>query len=325
MDCGTAQTLERSQESGDHSPHSEVLSLLAVLALVSGCASVPDSRTIEARLDRAVQSAAALPAKAAKAATPSNDRDWIPLQARLATAEFAGDQVTVRNIRNTEYRTEDDYTVRYYDKTFDLAKLKTVDFIVVPFAESAALAHTMLSFGFDDRDYLVVSVETRKEKGETYAAVAGFVNQYEIIYVVGDERDLIRLRTDYWMNDVYLYRTRATPEEVRVLFADVIERVNQLAARPEFYNTLTNNCTTNIRSHVNKLFPDRVPYDYRMLLTGYSDSLAYELGLLDTDESFERARESARINLLAYQVGDAPDFSQRIRQGQRTALASRDR
>jgi len=283
--------------------------LLGVLA--AGCAGIQTSGD---PLERVVQTTVQLPRELAKATRPSNDREWQPLHAKLPRADFQGNYVTIYNIRNTEYRSEEDFTVRYYDKTFDLEKLKTVDFIVVPFPDNPAIAHTMLSFGFDDEDYLAVSVETRKEKHETYSALAGFFNQYEIIYVVGDERDLIQLRTHQWMNDVYIYRTIATPEQARRLFIDVMERVNGLHDHPEFYNTLTNNCTTNIRRHVNHVFGEKIPRDYRVLLTGYSDRLAYELGLLESAGTFEQTRSRARVNPAAYLYGDRADFSKKIRE-----------
>jgi len=245
---------------------------------------------------------------------PSKTRDWSPDQAVLPRASVRGNLVMVHNIRNCQYRSTDDYTVRYYDKTFDLDKIRSVDFIVVPFPEMPSLAHTMLSFGFDDRDYLAVSVEIRKEKGETYNPIKGALRQYELMYVLGDEHDLIALRSNHRHNDVYMYRGRATPEQARRLFVDVIERVNKLDAEPEFYNTLTNNCTTNIARHVNDLSPNRIPLsDYRVLLPGYSDRLAYDLGLIDNSLPFEEARERARINRPAYAYRDSPDFSAGIR------------
>ncbi len=279
--------------------------------LVFGCAGIQSTGD---PLERVVKTTAKIPKEIAKAARPSNQRDWHPLHAKLPRADFHGQYVTISNIRNTHYRSEEDFTVQYYDKTFDLEKLKTVDFIVVPFPDNPAIAHTMLSFGFDDQEYLTVSVETRKEKHETYNALAGFFNQYELIYVVGDERDLIQLRTHQWMNDVYIYRTIATPEQARALFVDVMQRVNALNEHPEFYNTLTNNCTTNIRRHVNRVFGEKIPRDYRVLLTGYSDRLAYELGLLESAGTFEETRRRARVNPLAYRYGDQPDFSKKIRQ-----------
>lgn len=245
---------------------------------------------------------------------PSNDRDWSADQAVLPHAEFDGDRVRVHNIRNCHYRGQDDYTVDYYDKTFDLDKLDSVDFIMVPFAEAPTMAHTMLSFGFEGKDYLVLSVEVRKEKGETYDPLRGLLRQYEIMYVLGDERDLVGLRANHRLNDVYIYRAQASRRQARALFVDVIHRVNQLHDEPEFYDTLTNNCTTNIVDHVNHLAPDRVPYDYRVLLPGYSDRLAYDLGLLDTHGTFEQTKARARVNYLAYLHRNGADFSAKIRQ-----------
>lgn len=245
----------------------------------------------------------------------SNERNWSPDQAVLPHADFSKDrqQVTIRNIRACEYRTADDYTVRHYDKTFDLTKLTSVDFIRVPFPDMPELAHTMLSFGFDDKEYVAVSVEIRKEQGEAYSPALGAMNKYEIMYVLGDERDLIGLRTNFRLNDVYVYPTRAEPEQVRKLFENVLARVNKLEKQPEFYNTLTNNCTTNIAKHINELVPGRVPYDYRVLMPGYSDRLAYDLGLLKTPFSFEETRRAARVTDVAYEHRDDPDFSQAIR------------
>jgi hypothetical protein len=191
--------------------------------------------------------------------------------------------------------------------------LKTVDFLRVPFPETPELAHTMLSFGFDDTDYLAVSVEIRKEQGEAYNPLLAMFNKYELTYVLGDERDLIGLRTNHRLNDVYLYETRAAPAQVRKLFEGVLARVNKLHDEPEFYNTITNNCTTNIVRHVNELAPGRVKYDYRVLLPGLSDRLAYDAGLLKSALPFEETRRAARITDLAYKAREADDFSVQIR------------
>ncbi|MBN1909920.1 MAG: DUF4105 domain-containing protein [Pirellulales bacterium] len=245
---------------------------------------------------------------------PSNDRDWNADQAVLPTAEFQGNQVTIRRIRNFRYHADGGHAPGYYDKTFDLDRIRSVDFIVVPFPEMPNLAHTMLSFGFDDDQYVAVSVEIRKEKGETYDPIKGMLNQYELMYVVADERDVIQLRTHQWHNDVHVYPTRATQEQIQSLFVDILNRANQLALRPEFYNTLTNNCTSNIVRHVNRLVPDRIPFDYRVLVAGKADELAYDLGLLATNSTLDQARQEARVNPLAYVYHDRPDFSARIRE-----------
>ncbi|HKD35346.1 MAG TPA: DUF4105 domain-containing protein, partial [Pirellulales bacterium] len=143
--------------------------------------------------------------------------------------------------------------------------------------------------------------------------VRDLFNQSEIIYLVGDERDLIRLRSNYRKDDVYLYRARTTPVQSQALFVDMLQRANSLARQPEFYNTLTNNCTTNIVTHVNHVVPQKISYGYQILFPGLSDRLAYNLGLIKADGSFERTKAEARINRLAYIYRDSPDFSQRIR------------
>lgn len=248
-----------------------------------------------------------------KSFKPSNDRDWTPEQAVLAYADVNGSQVTVHNIRDCRWRSLDDFSVSHYDKTFDLDQLTSVDFIVVPFNETPSLGHTMLSFGFKNDDHLAISVEIRKERGEAFSPVKGFFQQYELIYVVASEHDVIQRRVNCDLCDVYLHRSIATPEQARKLFLDVVRRVNKLSKEPEFYDTLTNNCTTNIRSHINHLKLDEVPYDYRVLLPGYSDRLAYDLGLIERRGSFEETRLRARVNYQAYLYRDDPAFSQRIR------------
>lgn len=243
---------------------------------------------------------------------PTNDRPWVADMQRLATAEIQSEEVVVKNIRNCQYVTANDYVVNYYDRRIRLADLRTVDFIVVPF-QTKALAHTMLSFGLADGTYLCVSVEIRKELGEDYSPLLGVSNQFELYYLVADERDVIRLRTRYREAEVYVYPTVATPENARELFLDVMRRANQLALRPEFYHTLTNNCTTNIVEHVNKLQPQRVPFGWQVLLSGNSAKYAYDLGLLDNRLPFEELRELARVNDLVNENFEAADFSWRIR------------
>jgi len=203
--------------------------------------------------------------------------------------------------------------VDYYDQTYDLSQLKSVDFVMIPFNDARYLAHTMLSFGFENGDYVGVSVEVRLEKGESYDAAIGLFNQFELIYVVADERDLIRVRTEYRDVDVLIYPTKATPEQGRKLFADIMKRVNKLKDEPEYYDTLSNNCTTNIVQHINTLTPDAIPHDFRVLLPGYADNLAYDLGLIDNSVPFAEARRRARVNDLALRYRDDLHFSQRIR------------
>jgi hypothetical protein len=245
---------------------------------------------------------------------PSNNRNWTPELAKLATAQFEpSNKVTIQNVRNAEWLTDTDCLVDYYDKTYDLNDLETVDFIVVPFNTNRSIAHTMLSFGFGKGDYVGISVEIRKEQGEAYSSALGIARQFELIYVVADEHDLLPVRVKQRASDVYIYRSTSPPEKVRALFIDMLRRANQLAVQPEFYDTLTNNCTTNIVKHINSLTPGRVPYDYRVLFPGYSDQLAYDLGLIDNRIPFDELRRRAWANERIVKYEHAPDFSAKIR------------
>lgn len=265
------------------------------------------------RAVKIVLAAAAIVVAAALVLTkPSNARDWSLDQQVLPRAEFRGPLVTIRNIRNFAYETTDRYAPAYYDKTFDLRRLSSAWFFVEPFGKGGA-AHTFVSFGFDDRDFVAVSVEIRKEKGERFSPLKGLLRQYEIMYVVGDERDLVKLRTNYRNDAVHLYRIRTTPERMRAMFTAMLQRANRLAVEPEFYNTLTNTCTTNLVRHVNQITPKRIPFSPAVLLPASSDRLAYDLGLIDTSASFEATRERAHINALARKYADDPQFSRRIR------------
>ena len=247
---------------------------------------------------------------------PSNDREWQPDVAQLAYATFDGDLVTVHNIRNFDYRTDVDYTPHYYDKTFDLRKLDEVDLISV-YWMGDAIAHVMLSFGFGGQDYLTISIETRKEVGESYDTIRGFFRQYELIYVVGDDRDLIRLRTNYRkdpIEDVYLYRTAASPENARRLFLDYLREINELKDHPAFYNTGTTNCTTNVYRHT-KVNPGRHRFSWKILLSGYAAEYVYGNGMLDDSVPFAELKRLSHINPVAQAADTAEDFSLRIRAG----------
>ena len=246
---------------------------------------------------------------------PTNDRDWQPDVAVLPYADISGDLVTVHNIRNFEYRSETDYTVAYYDKTFDLRQLRSVD-LVTCYWMGPAIAHVFVSFGFAGGDYLAVSIEVRKSKGKEYSTLKGFFRQYELIYVVADERDVIRLRTNYRHTppeDVYVYRAKGNPEASRRLFLQYMEQLNALRGQPEFYNTLTTNCTTNIWTNAN-VNPGRVPMSWKILASGYVPEYLYEEGRLDDmGLSFPELKHHAHVNERAQAADAAADFSRRIR------------
>lgn len=250
---------------------------------------------------------------------PSLDRHWTEDNARLPEASFRGDTVIVRNVRAFEWRTTSDFTPAWEQRRYDLSRLASVWFLVEPFGDFRGPAHTFVSFGFahpaGDTAYVAISVELRKEVGETYHPVRGLFREYELTYVVGDERDLVRLRSNVRRDSVFLYRVNATSEQGRTLFRAMLERANALATTPEFYNTLSSSCTTNIVDHVNAIAPNRVPFSFKVLLPAFADELAYDLGLLDTTRTFAELRRAALINPQALAASDAPDFSVRIRAG----------
>jgi hypothetical protein len=224
-----------------------------------------------------------------------------------------GDTVFVDTIRNFTYTSTSDYSPSYYNKRIDLNTVKSVDFIVEPF-ESIGAAHTFLSFGFDDGSYLAISVEIRKEVGESFSPWKGVLRQFELMYVIADERDVIDLRVNHRKDTVYLYPALVSREDARALFVHILTRAQKLAQEPEFYNTLVSNCTTNIVAHVNTLRDEPLTWDYRMLFPEDSDVLAKDLGLIAQGMTIEEAREKYRINERAEQYADDPEFSKKIRE-----------
>ena len=249
-----------------------------------------------------------------EAIEPSNDRDWQPETARLAYATIAGDRITLHNIRNFAYRSETDFTPAYYDKTFDLGELDSVD-VVASYWMGPAIAHVFLTFGFGGKDHLAISIEARKERDEGYSTVGGFFRQYELYYVVADERDVIRLRTNYRRDppeQVYLYRLRGAPDAARRVFLDYLAELNRLKDQPEFYNTLTTNCTSNIWLH-SRVNPGHLPYSWKLLVSGRVPELLYEHGRLDTSLPFAELQNRSLINGRAAAADQAADFSTLIR------------
>jgi len=247
--------------------------------------------------------------------TPSNERDWQPEVARLAYATIDGDMVTVHNVRNFDYRTETDFTPAYYDRTYDLKKLDSGDLVAV-YWMGPAIAHLFLSFGFGD-DRLAISIEARKEKGEGYSSAKGFFRQYELYYVVADERDVVRVRTNYRKDppeDVYIYPLRAPPENLRRVFLEYMRKMNALREHPEFYNTLTTNCTTAILMNT-RVNPESLPLSWKVLVSGYTPAYVYESGRMDRSLPFEERKRRSLVNAAAQAADQAPDFSQRIRAG----------
>jgi len=245
----------------------------------------------------------------------SNERDWPPEVSVTPWATIDGDRVTIHGVRNLEYRTETDFVPRWEDRTYDLRTLDSADLIAVYWA-GKAIAHIMLSFGFEGKDYLAISIETRKQRGESYSTIAGFFKQYELVYIVADERDVIGVRTTYRepQEDVYVYRLRTQRANIRRVFLDYVKTMNELHARPGFYNTLTTNCTTGALLHT-RVNPETPPLSWKVLLSGYLPEYVYELGRIDTTRPFPELERISRVNDRAHAAGRDPAFSQRIREG----------
>lgn len=245
---------------------------------------------------------------------PTNGADWALDQQVLPSAKISNDLVTIENVRNFRYTSTSDYTPDYYTKTFDLSKIKSVDYIVEPFGEFSGAAHTFLSFGFEGDQYVSISVEIRKKNGQSFSPWKGLLKQYTLVYVVADEQDVVKLRTNYRKDNVYMYPTRIDQAHAKQLFLSMIQRVNELHDKPEFYNLFTNTCTTKIVRHVNEISEVKVPFSYRVLMPGYSDKLAYDLGLLDTTLPYDKIRERYKINDKAMKYADDQNFSIKIRE-----------
>jgi hypothetical protein len=243
----------------------------------------------------------------------SNDRDWMVDVAKPATAEFHGDLVTIRNVRNFDYRSETDFDERWEERTYDLSKI-TYWNLFLSYWSSPAIAHTIASWEFSDGPPLAISIETRKEKTESYSSVRGFFREYELYYVVADERDVVRLRTNYRGETVFLYRIRASPELARALLVNYLEEIDRLARHPRWYNAATHNCTTAIRQHVKHVVKGN-PFNWRILVNGYLDELMYERGTIDTRIPFSELKALSDITERAKAADQDPDFSARIRNG----------
>jgi hypothetical protein len=245
---------------------------------------------------------------------PTNEADWQPDVAQLARAEIDGDVITFHNVRNCDYRSESDYTPRWETRTVRLSQLTGID-MAIDYWGSPYMAHPIVSFQFADAPPLCFSIETRKKKGQGYSAIGGLYRQFELIYIVADERDVIRLRTNYRKGeDIYLYRLVIKPEKARERFLEYVNALNRIHDEPRWYNAITTNCTTAIRSQ----HPpgERLPWDWRILINGKGDEMLYERKAIRTDGlPFDELKRRVHINAAAREANDAPDFSKLIRAG----------
>ncbi len=247
---------------------------------------------------------------------PPIDADWQEQLAIASIAEFDGDLVTVKNVRNFRYYpTEHDMHANYYDKTYDLSQIKGVWYTSEPFNENNFAAHTFVSFEFNNGDFLGISIEARKTKDQTYSIWKGMLRTYPLIYIAADERDLTLLRANIRKDKVYVYPVKLEKaENARLLLVDMLREMNELSVNPKWYNTLFANCTSVIAKHINKLTPGRISqFSWQLWLTASADELALKHGLLDTDLSIEKAREKFFATDISQRIGDVPDYSKQIR------------
>jgi len=246
---------------------------------------------------------------------PSHDRDWQPEHAVLPEFVIEGDTMIVRGVRNFRWQSGSTYEPAWEDRSYDLGSLRGVWYALTPFSRSwRGPAHSLLSFQFGNDTFLAISVEARRERGETYSLWKGLARSFELLYVVGDERDLLGVRAVHREDQVFLYPMRVDSAGARALLLRMAESANRIRQAPEFYHTVTNNCTTRIVDHVNTVAPGRVPRSWRILLPGYSDELAHELGLIETALSLQDARARWFVNERARRWVDDPGFGMRIRE-----------
>jgi hypothetical protein len=251
---------------------------------------------------------------------PSNDGNWQPDVAQLAWADINGDEFTFHNVRNCDYRTATDYTPHWETRTVRLSQITGID-LAIDYWGSPWIAHPIVSFQFANVPPLCFSIEIRKSVGQSYSTIAGLYRQYALIYVVADERDVIRLRTNYRHEDIYLYHTTASPDRARERFLEYVRSLNALRTQPRWYNAITTNCTTAIRDQ--RPTSQRVPWDWRILLNGKADELLYEHGAFVTGGlPFGELKQRSLIDARARAANDSPDFSKMIREGLPYALPS---
>ncbi|MBS0351590.1 MAG: DUF4105 domain-containing protein [Proteobacteria bacterium] len=244
---------------------------------------------------------------------PTHDRDWQPEVAVMPRAYIKGDRVRITGYRNFDYRTRDDFTVRYQEREVSLAHLTGVDFFI-SYWMPGPVGHTLLSFNFDNAPPLNISIETRPVVGQGFSPIASLFKQFELIYVVGDERDLVRVRTNFRHERVFLYHIKISPERARQFFLIYLNRINELADHPEFYNLLSNSCTLNIVRYANAAGRVRT-FDIRHFLNGWIAGYLYDAGWLNTDLSFEKLQQLSNIDKAAQAANQSPDFSKLIRKG----------
>ena len=244
----------------------------------------------------------------------SNNRDWADEVAHIVAGVVNGPEVTLANVRNFDWRSPTDYTVRWENRSYDLDKLASVD-LLLSYWSSPAIAHTLVSFGFDDGQFVTFSVEIRKERHESFSEIGGFFKQFEMSVIAADERDIVRVRTNVRKEDVYLYRLNIPRPAMRSLFLSYVDTANGLNETPQYYNTITANCTTIVFAMINHIVSGALPLDYRLIFSGYLPSYIIDVNGFTPGFTLEQLQSGGAVSARARAADNAPDFSRRIREG----------
>ena len=243
---------------------------------------------------------------------PSHERDWADDLARITQGDVDAQHVTLHNVRNFHWRSLDDYDVRWETRRYDLDRLRSVDLITSQWG-MPGIAHILVSFGFDDGEFITFTVEIRRERDETFSAIGGFFKQFELDVLASDERDAVRVRTNVRSEDAHIYRVEMPEHAMRDLFVAYVEEANRLAAQPRFYHTVTANCTIIVYNMMEQIV-DGLPMDARLLLSAYLPSYIKDVGGL-VDEPLEELKARGNFTGRARQTDDDADFSRAIRRG----------
>jgi len=231
----------------------------------------------------------------------------------LPTITFSGNQISIKNMRDFSYSSETEYEENYYSKSYNVNDIESLYYIIEPFSDYDGPAHTMFSFGFKDWEYLIISAEIRKEKWETFSPFKWITREYEMVYMIWSETDFVKLRANYRKDEVIMYPINTPQEKIQELFVSMLKRADELSKNPEFYNTVTQNCTTSILDHVNELREEKISWSKEALLPSHSDKIIYDLWLINTELSLEEARKYYQINELSEEFWEDKNYSEKIR------------
>lgn len=245
---------------------------------------------------------------------PSATRNWEIESSKVPSVVLEGDLVTITNFRNFDYQPDGTPVEKWETRQFHLSKLKHMDFFMTYWGGRTLVGHPIFAFDFGDEGHVAFSIESRREKGETYDLFRSLYKQYELVYIAGSESDLIRVRTNFRKGeDVFLYRLKIQETTTRLRFAEYLDSLNYFAEKPSWYNAVTANCTTAVRGQITT--EERHSLDWRILANGKLDEALHEIGIFDKSLPFPELKKRSHINPAALANPDPATFSETIRKG----------